>query len=143
ETAAPFDLANGPLVRSSLVRLAPRDHVCLLTIHHLVTDFLSFQIVWAELAAFFDAHASGRPAALPAPPVQYSDFSIWQREWLQGEVLEGLVSWWRERLADFPLALELPTDRPRPPVGRMRGGQLLASLPAGPSDRLRTPARGE
>jgi fengycin family lipopeptide synthetase B len=79
ETAAPFDLARGPLVRSSLVRLAPSDHICLLTIHHLVTDFLSFQIVWAELAALLDASASGRPVALPEPPVQYPDFSIWQR----------------------------------------------------------------
>jgi amino acid adenylation domain-containing protein/non-ribosomal peptide synthase protein (TIGR01720 family) len=143
ETAAPFDLANGPLVRSSLVRLAPQDHFCLLTIHHLVTDWISFQIVWGEMAACFAAHAAGRPMALPEPPVQYSDFSIWQREWLQGEVLEGLVSWWRERLADVPLALELPTDRPRPPVARMKGGQLLAGFPAGLTDRLRALARGE
>ena len=143
ETAAPFDLQQGPLVRSSLLRLAPQDHLCLLTIHHLVTDWISFQIVWSELATWLDAFAAGRPASLPELPVQYSDFAIWQREWLQGEVLDGLVSWWRERLAGFPLALELPTDRPRPPVARMRGGQLPASLPSGLSERLRARARGE
>jgi amino acid adenylation domain-containing protein/non-ribosomal peptide synthase protein (TIGR01720 family) len=143
ETAASFDLELGPLVRSSLIRLAPEDHLCLLTIHHLVTDWISFQIVWGELAALCDAGAAGRPAALPEPPVHYSDFAIWQREWLRGEVLDGLVSWWRERLEDFPLMLDLPTDRPRPPVARMRGGLRLASFSPELSEGLRAFARRE
>jgi amino acid adenylation domain-containing protein len=121
EAAAPFDVESGPLVRSALVRLGAADHVCILAIHHLVTDWISFQIAFGELAALL---ASDGPPALPEPPVQYPDFAVWQREWLQGEVLDGLVSWWREQLSGFPLALEMPTDRPRPAVMRMRGGRL-------------------
>ncbi|MFL6199847.1 MAG: amino acid adenylation domain-containing protein [Thermoanaerobaculia bacterium] len=120
-TAAPFPLETGPLVRSALARLDPADHVCLLTVHHLATDWISFQIAFGELAAL----CSGTPAsALPEPPVQYPDFAVWQREWLQGEILDGLVAWWRGQLDGFPLALELPTDRPRPIVARMRGGRI-------------------
>jgi amino acid adenylation domain-containing protein len=138
DVAAPFDLEHGPLVRASLVRLGGADHICLLTVHHLVTDFLSFQIAWGELAAFY-----GGVAALPEPPVQYPDFAVWQRQWLQGEVLEDLVSWWRERLEGFPLALDLPTDRPRPAVMRMRGELRRARVPRELSEDLRTLARSE
>ncbi|HEY0553172.1 MAG TPA: amino acid adenylation domain-containing protein, partial [Thermoanaerobaculia bacterium] len=143
DAAAPFDLERGPLVRTSLIRLSPRDHVCLLTAHHLVVDFLSFQIVWAEMAALCAAFAAGRAPELPAPPVHYPDFAVWQREWLQGEVLADLQSWWREALAGFPLALELPTDRPRPAVMRMRGGRRTLSFSPALSAALRTLARGE
>ncbi|HVG07740.1 MAG TPA: amino acid adenylation domain-containing protein, partial [Thermoanaerobaculia bacterium] len=138
DSAAPFDLERAPLVRASLLRLRPEDHLCLLTIHHLVTDWISFQIVWSELAALY-AGVTG----LPVPPVQYPDFAIWQREWLQGEALEGLVSWWRGRLADTPLVLELPTDRPRPAVARMRGDQRLVYLPRPLSEGLRALAQRE
>ena len=143
DAAAPFDLERGPLVRTSLVRVSPRDHVCLLTAHHLIVDFLSFQIVWAELAALYAAFSAAGPPLLPEPPVHYSDFAVWQREWLQGEVLEDLVSWWRERLAGFPLALDLPTDRPRPAVMRMRGGRRLLNVSRELSEALRTLARQE
>ncbi len=130
-------------MRSSLLRLGAEEHVCLFTIHHLVTDFISFQIAWGELAALYDALPAGRQAALPEPPVQYPDFAVWQREWLRGEVLEDLVAWWRERLAGFPLALELPTDRPRPAVARMRGEQRRVGVPRELSEGLRALAREE
>ncbi|HEY0553540.1 MAG TPA: amino acid adenylation domain-containing protein, partial [Thermoanaerobaculia bacterium] len=143
DVATPFDLAAGPLVRASLFQLGADDRVCLLTVHHLVVDFLSFQIVWAEMAALCAAFAAGRPPALPAPPVHYPDFAVWQREWLQGEVLADLEAWWREALSGFPLALELPTDRPRPAVMRMRGGRCLPHLSPGLSEALRALARGE
>ena len=143
DAAAAFDLERGPLVRSSLLRLGAEEHVCLFTIHHLVTDFISFQIAWGELAALYEALSAGRPVMLPEPPVQYPDFAVWQREWLQGEVLEDLVSWWRERLDGFPLALELPTDRPRPAVARMRGGQLRVGVPRELAEGLRALAREE
>jgi amino acid adenylation domain-containing protein len=143
DAAELFDLERGPLVRTTLLRVGPRDHVCLLTAHHLVVDFLSFQIVWAELGALYIADVTGVTVALPEPPVQYSDFAIWQREWLQGEVLDGLVAWWRERLGGFPLALDLPTDRPRPAVMRMRGGQRRLRVSRELSEGLRTLARQE
>ncbi len=141
DTAAPFDLERGPLLRSTLVRLAAEDHVCLLTVHHLVTDWVSFQIAWAELAALYDAAAAGRRAALPPPPVQYADFALWQRQWLRGEVLDELVSWWREQLAGFPAALELPTDRPRPALPRLRGGRAPFHLPRELAEALRAAGR--
>ncbi|MEO6191376.1 MAG: amino acid adenylation domain-containing protein [Thermoanaerobaculia bacterium] len=143
DAAAPFDLERGPLVRSSLLRLGAEEHVCLFTIHHLVTDFISFQIAWGELAVLYEALSAGRPAMLPEPLVQYPDFAVWQREWLQGEVLEDLISWWRERLDGFPLALELPADRPRPAVARMRGEQRRVGVPREPSEGLRALAREE
>jgi amino acid adenylation domain-containing protein len=143
DAAAAFDLEGGPLVRTNLVRVGPQNHVCLLTAHHLIVDFTSFLIVWAELAALYAAFAAGGPALLPEPPVHYSDFAVWQREWLQGEVLADLVSWWRERLAGFPLALDLPTDRPRPAVPRMRGGRRLLDVSRELSEALRTFARQE
>ncbi len=143
DAAAPFDLERGPLVRTSLIRLSPRDHVCLLTAHHLVVDFLSFQIVWAELGSLYVAFAEGAAPLLPETPVQFPDFAVWQREWLRGEVLEDLVSWWRERLEDFPLVLDLPTDRPRLAVMRMRGGRRLLSVSRELSEALRALSRQE
>jgi amino acid adenylation domain-containing protein len=143
DAATPFDLERGALVRASLLRLGAEDHVCLLTLHHLVTDFISFQIVWSELAALCAALLTGRPAALPEPPVQYPDFAVWQREWLRGEVLDGLVAWWRERLDGFPHRLDLPADRPRPAMMRMRGDQRPVEVPRQLSDAVRALARAE
>ena len=91
DSAGCFDLERGPLVRASLLRMSrgtAEDHLCLLTIHHLVTDWISFQVIWGELAALYAAMSTGRPAALPWPPIQYPDFAVWQREWLRGEVLQ-------------------------------------------------------
>jgi|GEM_PF-1072700 len=153
DSATPFDLEAGPLVRSTLVRLhagnagnagdAGGDHVCILTIHHMVTDWISFQIAWGELAVLYAAFAAGSRPALPAPPVHYADFAVWQRTWLQGEVLDGLTSWWREQLAGFPVTLELPTDRPRPAAPRMRGGALPVVLSAALTAGLRRLAQRE
>ncbi|HEX6861534.1 MAG TPA: condensation domain-containing protein, partial [Thermoanaerobaculia bacterium] len=136
-TAAPFALEVS-LVRPAFVRLGPRDHVCVLTVHHLVTDFISFQIAFGEMAALYAGSS-----ALPELPIQYPDFAVWQRGWLQGEALEGLVSWWRERLSGFPLALELPTDRPRPAVARMRGGRRVVGASRELSEALRGLGRRE
>jgi amino acid adenylation domain-containing protein len=136
-TATPFPLETGPLMRSALVRLAPRDHVCILTVHHLVTDWISFQIAFAELAALYEGRT------LPPPPIHYPDFALWQRSWLQGEALDSLVSWWREQLAGFPLALELPTDRPRPAVARGRGDRRIVRVSRERSEAVRGLARRE
>jgi amino acid adenylation domain-containing protein/non-ribosomal peptide synthase protein (TIGR01720 family) len=143
DTGIPFDLTRGPLIRSSLVRLSARDHLCLLTVHHSVTDWISFQITWAELAVFYETLAVGGRPQLPEPPVQYPDFAVWQREWLQGEVLDELTAWWGEQLSGFPAALDLPTDRTRPAAPRMRGARLPFAVPGDLSDRLRGLARQE
>jgi hypothetical protein len=142
-TQAAFDFARGPLVRSALVRLAEQEHVCLITVHHLVTDWIAFQILWTELAVLYEAYLDGRPSPLPELPVHYVDYAVWQREWLQGEALEELAGYWRRKVADFPLVLELPADRPRPPVRRMRGGRYVVNSGPEPADALRSFAQRE
>ncbi|HTQ80190.1 MAG TPA: amino acid adenylation domain-containing protein, partial [Thermoanaerobaculia bacterium] len=128
EAREPFDLAAGPLVRARLVRLAGAEQVLLLTFHHIVTDGWSNGILAREVAALYQARLAGLPSPLPALPVQYADFAVWQREWLSGAVLAEQLAYWQERLAGAPALLELPTDWPRPLVQRRRGGKLAFSL---------------
>ncbi|HSL82186.1 MAG TPA: condensation domain-containing protein, partial [Thermoanaerobaculia bacterium] len=123
ETARPFDLEAGPLVRALLVRLAPEDHAAVLTVHHLVTDGWSMGLLVGELGAAY------RGRDLPAPPLQLADYAAWQRGWLAGERLEREVAWWRERLVGAPHVLELPADRPRPALQSHRGGSAPVALP--------------
>ncbi|MEW5926454.1 MAG: amino acid adenylation domain-containing protein [Gemmatimonadota bacterium] len=122
EAATPFDLARGPVLRGRLLRLADDDWGLLLTLHHIVSDGWSSGILMRELSVFYAAFSRGEEARLPALPVQYPDFAAWQRGWLAGDVLERQLSYWRERLAGAPPLLEIPTDRPRPPVQSPRGG---------------------
>ncbi len=131
EAARPFDLTSGPLLRGTLLRMAPEDHVVLLTMHHIVSDGWSMGLLVREVAALYAAFAEGRPSPLPELPVQYADFAVWQRSRLRGEVLESEISWWRRQLADLPPLLELPTDRPRPAVLSFRGATRPVRLPAG------------
>jgi non-ribosomal peptide synthetase component F len=127
----------------ALVRLAAREHLYLLTIHHLVTDWITFQIFTAELMAVYGALRAGRPSPLPPLPVQYPDYVLWEREWLQGEVLAAEAEFWRRELAGFPLVLDFPGDRPRPAVQSQRGGLYRVRAGAERSERLRALARRE
>jgi amino acid adenylation domain-containing protein len=137
EASRPFDLAMGPLLRAALLRLAPGEHVLLLTLHHIVTDGWSLGILVRDLVR---AHAG-----LPLPPlrVQYPDFAVWQRGWLAGAPLRALVGFWRRELAAAPPRTELPTDRPRPAVQTFRGGTLPLVFPAELAGRLRALGRAE
>jgi amino acid adenylation domain-containing protein len=135
-----FDLQRGPLLRTVLVRLAEREHALLVTLHHIVFDGWSTGVLIRELAALYDAFAAGRPSPLPEPSLQYADFARWQREWMQGEVLERHLAWWRAHLAGAP-ALELPTDRPRPAVQRFHGGQLPVAVAETTTRAVRALAR--
>ena len=130
EARRPFDLESGPLLRLTLVRLGEREHLLLVTFHHIVSDGWSMGVLLREIAALHEAIATSRPPALPQLPVQYADFARWQREWLSGEVLESQISYWRGQLAGAPRLLELPTDRPRPAVQSFRGAALPVTLPA-------------
>ena len=131
----PFALERAPLARLLLARLGEREHLCVLAVHHIVSDLISLQIFWREVVLL----ASGAP--LPAPPVQFVDFAVWQRRWLDGEVLRQELDWWHGQLAEFPLVLDLPTDRPRPVAMIGRGGRYPVCLdPAATSD-LRSLAR--
>ncbi len=128
EAVRPFDLARGPLLRATWLRLGETEHVALFTLHHIVTDGWSMGVLVAELGALYAAAIAGAPSPLPAVPIQYADFASWQRAWLRGEELERQLGFWRERLSGAPAALDLPTDRPRPPVQRYRGADRLFTL---------------
>ncbi|HSF41157.1 MAG TPA: condensation domain-containing protein, partial [Thermoanaerobaculia bacterium] len=123
EARRPFDLAAGPLLRALLLRLGPEEHVLAVTMHHIVSDGESAGILVRELAALYGG------APLPGLPVQYADFAVWQRRWLEGPVLESQLAWWKERLAGAPPVLPLPTDRPRPAVRTGRGGRHAFAVP--------------
>src|SRR5438067_768310 len=138
-----FDLAHGPLFRARLYRLAEDRHALLLAMHHIVSDGWSLGVLFRELGELYRAYAQGESASLPARRVQYRDFARWQRGWLQGEALQGLLSHWRERLAGAPQVLELPTDRPRPAVQSRRGANYAFSLPLELTQGLRALARRE
>jgi amino acid adenylation domain-containing protein len=132
----PFDLARAPLLRAAVLRLAATEHHLLLTLHHIVTDGASVDVLTREVEALYRAALAGRPSPLPPLPVQYADHASWQRRRLRGEVLDGLLAYWRRQLAGSPPLLELPYDRPRPAVRSWRGGGLRWTLPAELSSAL-------
>jgi amino acid adenylation domain-containing protein len=138
-----FDLARGPLLRARLLRVADEEHVLAMVMHHVVSDAWSTGIFFGELGEAYRARLAGRDPALPPLPVQYADFAVWQREWLQGEVLERQLGWWRERLRGAPAVLELPTDRPRPPVQRFHGASHVFAVPDDAARALRALGRRE
>jgi amino acid adenylation domain-containing protein len=132
EGRRPFDLRRGPMLRAALLRLTPEEHVLLLGVHHISFDGWSLDVLRRELGALYTAFAAGRNSPLAPLPVRYADYAVWQRQWLQGEVLEAQLAWWRERLAGSPpAALELPFDRPRPETQSLRGGVERTALPPG------------
>ncbi|MFF8597288.1 condensation domain-containing protein, partial [Streptomyces sp. NPDC015220] len=141
ELARPYDLRDGPLVRVLLVRLSAEEHVCVLGMHHIVTDGWSMGVVARELGELYTARTEGRAHRLPEVAVQYADFAAWQRARLEdGGLLAQQLHWWRERL-DGIAPLELPTDRPRPAVRSSRGGVQGFEVPAATVDGLKDLAR--
>ncbi|HKI01749.1 MAG TPA: amino acid adenylation domain-containing protein [Thermoanaerobaculia bacterium] len=132
----PFDLARGPLLRVMLLRLAPEDHMAPSTMHHIVGDGWSSAALFGEMGALYTAFVRGEPSPLPELPIQYADFAVWQRGWLQGEVLEEQLSYWKEQLAGAP-HLELPTDRPRSLLRSSDGDRHALLVPADLSASLR------
>jgi amino acid adenylation domain-containing protein len=141
--ARPFDLSAGPLFRASLLRLDAQEHVLLLSQHHIVSDGWSMGVLYRELAALYEAYRHGGESPLPEPAVQYADYAVWQREQVEGAVLERQLAYWRERLAGAPELLELPTDRPRPPVQTYRGATVPVELSPELVERLQALARSE
>ncbi|MBD2520193.1 amino acid adenylation domain-containing protein, partial [Nostoc sp. FACHB-973] len=117
----PFELATQALVRATLVVLSETEHILLMCIHHIVSDGWSIGLFVQELAALYNAYSQGKNSPLAALPIQYADFALWQRQWLQGEVLQRQLSYWQQKLASAPALLSLPTDRPRPAVQTYQG----------------------
>lgn len=141
ENQKKFDLSSGPLARSTLLCLSPQEHVLLITMHHIISDGWSIGILVRELAALYESHCRGRADPLPPLPIQYADYAIWQRQWLQGPVLEKQLNYWRKHLGAVPPVLELPTDRPRPQVQSYRGDAVSLSFDASLSAKLKALAR--
>ena len=124
EALRPFNLSTGPLVRCTLLRLDENQHILLFAMHHIISDGWSMGVLFREMILLSQTYGSGGDVFLPALPIQYADFSIWQREWLQGDVLETQLSYWKKQLA-APSILELPTDHPRPAVQTNRGAEHI------------------
>ncbi|HEY2739513.1 MAG TPA: condensation domain-containing protein, partial [Thermoanaerobaculia bacterium] len=147
EARRPFDLAAGPVLRTTLVRLGNSsghgEHILLLTVHHIAFDGWSQSVFMRDLNALYVAHATGSPPTLPELPIQYADFAVWQRSWLSGPVLDQQLAYWRERLAGAPPAIDLPIDRPRPPRPSGNGVKIIFTLEPDTGDRLRAIARQE
>ncbi|HSS49226.1 MAG TPA: condensation domain-containing protein, partial [Thermoanaerobaculia bacterium] len=152
EAARPFDLAAGPLLRALLVRVSgPREetaeHLLLLVVHHIVADGWSMEVLTQELSTLYAAAIDdpARPPSSPLPelPVQYADFAAWQRRHLVGEPLAAQLAYWWENLSGAPTVLELPADRPRPPVPTGRGASRSFTLPDEVTVELRVACRRE
>jgi len=141
DALASFDLARGPLLKMTLLRLGIAEHLLLLNTHHIVSDLWSIGVFLRELAALYGDRAMGRKA-LPALPVQYADYAVWQRERLRGEVLEDLHTFWRDRLGGLRPPLQLPVDRSRPAVQSFRGAEVPMILGPETSRAVVSLARG-
>ncbi len=139
----PFDLGRGPLLRSTLARLGEEEHVLFFTLHHVVSDDWSMEVLVREVSTLYDAFREGRPSPFPPLPVQYADYAAWQREWLSGRALERQLEWWKRHLAGAPPLLDLPTDRPRSSARSARGAVCGFELPEEPAAALRRVAREE
>ncbi|MFN6558746.1 MAG: amino acid adenylation domain-containing protein [Nostoc sp. ChiSLP01] len=117
----PFDLASEPLIRATLIVLSETEHVLSVCMHHIVSDGWSIGVFIQELAALYNAYSQGQTSPLTPLPIQYADFAIWQRQWLQGDILQSQLNYWQQQLKDAPALLSLPTDRPRPAVQTFAG----------------------
>jgi amino acid adenylation domain-containing protein len=143
EAERPFDLASGPLFRAKLIRLSAARHALLLTTHHIVSDGWSTRVMYRELGSLYKAFSGGKPSPLPELTIQYADFAARQREWLQGEVLEGLTAYWTGELRGLPPPLELPADRPRPRIQTQRGSRMNFEIPRDLTTKLKALAEDE
>ncbi len=142
ESRRPFDLSSDLMLRTMLLRLGERDHIVLLTLHHIAADGWSMGILYRELSAFYQAFATGTPLSLPELPIQYTDFAHSQRKWLEGEVLQTQLSYWRLKLQELPI-LELPTDFSRPAIQTYRGASETTKITWGTVRALRELSRKE
>ncbi len=138
-----FDLRRGPLLRTTLARYSPESHVLLLIFHHIISDLWSLGVFIRELTQIYSSLRHGRTPVLPALPIQYADFSVWQRQRLQGEVLQQEIAHWKEVLQGAPAYVELPVDRPRPPVMAFQGARVDWKLPSQTSRELKALGQAE
>ena len=137
ESQRPFDLAADMMIRGCLLQLASEEQVLLIVMHHIASDGWSMGIFWQQLTTLYRAFLDGKPNPLPKLPIQYANYAVWQQEWLSGEVLDKKLTYWKQQLKDASPVLELPTDRPRPPVQTYCGASQSTVIPHSLSDGLK------
>jgi non-ribosomal peptide synthetase component F len=137
EAQQPFNLAEDVLLRVRLLRLREDEQVVSLTMHHIISDGWSMNVLIREVATLYEAFCQGTASPLPELPIQYLDYAQWHREWLSSEVLETQLGYWKQQLSGSPPALELFTDRPRPAVQTFTGSMLSITLGAELNERLK------
>ncbi|MCA2657550.1 MAG: amino acid adenylation domain-containing protein [Microcystis sp. M049S2] len=138
ESQTPFDLTKSPLLRVTLLKLQPEKHILLINMHHIISDGWSIGVFIRELSHLYGAFVAGKEPTLPTLPIQYADFAVWQREWLQGKVLAAQLEYWKRQLAAAPPLLELPTDRPRPAIQTFQGKTERFQLDSKLTQQLKT-----
>ncbi|MEK6278966.1 MAG: amino acid adenylation domain-containing protein [Acidobacteriota bacterium] len=143
EAQKPFNLSTGPLLRLLLLQTGEQEYLLLPTFHHIICDGWSIGIFTDELRALYEAYSSGRPSPLPELPIQYADYTLWQRERLQGELLQQQISYWKQQLRGAPPVLELPTDFSRSAEQQVRSASHIIMLPRSLSDSLKRFSRQE
>ena len=143
DAAAPFDLAVGPVLRATLIRVAADEALLLLSAHHIAVDGWSFGVVYGELTQLYTAFLSDRPSPLPELAIQYADYTLWQLEEAEGDSARAQLEYWKQRFATPPPVLELPGDRPRPPIQSYRGGVLGHVIPSALYDEVKRFSRQE
>ncbi|BDA72450.1 hypothetical protein CAL7716_066160 [Calothrix sp. PCC 7716] len=143
ENQPPFDLTQGPLIRATLLKINLVEYVLCLSVHHIVFDIGSAKVFIHELARLYTAFSSGKPSPLSDLPIQYADFAVWQKQWLQTRALVDRLDYWKRQLADNLPILTLPTDRPRPPLQSCQVAQQSFQIPLGLSESLRQLSRRE
>jgi len=143
EAQGSFDLSRDLLIRACLLRLDANEHLVVMTIHHIVTDAWSMALMIEELAVLYKAFINGEPSPLAELPIQYADFAIWQRRWLQGEAMEEQLRYWKKQLGGQLPALNLPGARPRPPVQTFSGKRRIETLPLSLIEAVRDLGRRE
>jgi thioesterase domain-containing protein/acyl carrier protein len=143
EAQRPFNLSTGPLMRATLLKLGESNYLLLVTIHHIVFDGWSEGILWRELTALYAAFCAGQPSPLAEPSIQYSDYAHWQRQWMQGEFLKRLLSYWQGQLNDCSGELPLPTDHPRPTLQRRPGKHISFNISQALTAQLKALSRQE
>ena len=143
ETLRLFDLARDRLVRPTLVRIRDDEHIIICTMHHIIGDGQSFEVLIVELSQIYSAFCGGGPSPLPELSLQYVDYAAWQRQWLDGDELEKRLNYWRNQLADAPFRLNLPQRRARPKVQDFQGARHFIQLSTTQTEALRDLSRRE
>jgi amino acid adenylation domain-containing protein/non-ribosomal peptide synthase protein (TIGR01720 family) len=141
QSMRPFDLSSGPLLRVELLKLDAQEHVLLLTLHHIVSDGWSMNVLIEEFIRCYDAHEAGMPPQLADLPIQYSDYALWQRRWLEAGEQARQLAYWQAQLGDEHPVLELPTDHSRPAMPSYRGSRYEFAIEPGLAEQLRSAAQ--